>query len=79
MITVEKLTKQFKGNQVLNGIDLRVETRASAAITAPSCSSFLMNSGSFIAADARVSPEGHKKFVQSEIEKIGRASCRERV
>ena len=32
MIVVEKLTKEFKGQNVLNGIDLRVEAREVVAI-----------------------------------------------
>ncbi len=36
MIVVEKLTKEFKGNQVLKGIDLRVEAGEVVAIIGPS-------------------------------------------
>jgi len=36
MITVEKLTKEFKGNQVLKGIDLSVEPGEVVAIIGPS-------------------------------------------
>ncbi|NWB94372.1 L-cystine ABC transporter ATP-binding protein YecC [Pseudomonas gingeri] len=36
MIVVEKLTKQFKGQTVLNGIDLKVETGEVIAIIGPS-------------------------------------------
>lgn len=36
MITVEKLTKEFKGNQVLKGIDLKVEPGEVVAIIGPS-------------------------------------------
>ena len=36
MITVEKLTKQFKGNEVLKGIDLKVEPGEVVAIIGPS-------------------------------------------
>jgi cystine transport system ATP-binding protein len=36
MITVEKLTKQFKGNEVLKGIDLTVEPGEVVAIIGPS-------------------------------------------
>ncbi|NYS41860.1 L-cystine ABC transporter ATP-binding protein YecC, partial [Pseudomonas syringae pv. actinidiae] len=32
MIVVEKLTKEFKGNQVLKGIDLRIEAGEVVAI-----------------------------------------------
>ncbi|KPW20850.1 Cystine ABC-type transport system, ATP-binding protein, partial [Pseudomonas syringae pv. aceris] len=36
MIVVEKLTKAFKGNQVLKGIDLRIEAGEVVAIIGPS-------------------------------------------
>ncbi|RMM07817.1 Amino-acid ABC transporter ATP-binding protein YecC, partial [Pseudomonas syringae pv. maculicola] len=36
MIVVEKLTKEFKGNQVLKGIDLRIEAGEVVAIIGPS-------------------------------------------
>ncbi|KPX29049.1 putative amino-acid ABC transporter ATP-binding protein YecC [Pseudomonas amygdali pv. eriobotryae] len=36
MIVVEKLTKKFKGNQVLKGIDLRIEAGEVVAIIGPS-------------------------------------------
>ncbi|MFJ3525666.1 L-cystine ABC transporter ATP-binding protein TcyN [Pseudomonas sp. NPDC090203] len=36
MITVEKLTKEFKGNQVLKGIDLKVQPGEVVAIIGPS-------------------------------------------
>jgi cystine transport system ATP-binding protein len=36
MIVVEKLTKQFKGNEVLKGIDLRIEAGEVVAIIGPS-------------------------------------------
>ena len=65
MITVEKLTKQFKGNQVLNGIDLRVEPGEVVAIIGPSgsgkttllrCLNFLEEptSGSIVVGDIKV-------------------------
>ena len=36
MIVVEKLTKEFKGQQVLKGIDLKVEAGEVVAIIGPS-------------------------------------------
>ena len=65
MITVEKLTKQFKGNQVLNGIDLRVKPGEVVAIIGPSgsgkttllrCLNFLEEptSGSIVVGDIKV-------------------------
>ncbi|EGH31400.1 putative amino-acid ABC transporter ATP-binding protein YecC, partial [Pseudomonas syringae pv. japonica str. M301072] len=36
MIVVEKLTKAFKGNEVLKGIDLRIEAGEVVAIIGPS-------------------------------------------
>lgn len=36
MIVVEKLTKQFKGQVVLNGIDLKIEEGEVVAIIGPS-------------------------------------------
>lgn len=65
MITVEKLTKQFKGNQVLNGIDLRVEPGEVVAIIGPSgsgkttllrCLNFLEEptSGTIVVGDIKV-------------------------
>ena len=65
MITVEKLTKQFKGNQVLKGIDLTVEPGEVVAIIGPSgsgkttllrCLNLLEvpTSGSIIVGDIKV-------------------------
>jgi cystine transport system ATP-binding protein len=65
MITVEKLTKQFKGNEVLKGIDLKVEPGEVVAIIGPSgsgkttllrCLNLLEvpTSGSIIVGDIKV-------------------------
>ena len=65
MITVEKLTKQFKGNEVLKGIDLTVEPGEVVAIIGPSgsgkttllrCLNLLEvpTSGSIIVGDIKV-------------------------
>ena len=65
MITVEKLTKQFKGNEVLKGIDLKVEPGEVVAIIGPSgsgkttllrCLNLLEvpTSGSIVVGDIRV-------------------------
>jgi len=65
MITVEKLTKEFKGNQVLKGVDLRVEPGEVVAIIGPSgsgkttflrCLNFLEEptSGTIVVGDIRI-------------------------
>ncbi|WP_110949394.1 L-cystine ABC transporter ATP-binding protein TcyN [Pseudomonas bohemica] len=65
MITVEKLTKQFKGNEVLKGIDLKVEPGEVVAIIGPSgsgkttflrCLNFLEepSSGNIVVGDIRI-------------------------
>ncbi|WP_460046485.1 L-cystine ABC transporter ATP-binding protein TcyN [Pseudomonas sp. S2_H01] len=65
MITVEKLTKEFKGNQVLKGIDLNVEPGEVVAIIGPSgsgkttflrCLNFLEEptSGTIVVGDIKV-------------------------
>jgi cystine transport system ATP-binding protein len=65
MITVEKLTKEFKGNQVLKGIDLNVEPGEVVAIIGPSgsgkttflrCLNFLEEptSGTIVVGDIKI-------------------------
>jgi len=65
MITVEKLTKEFKGNQVLKGIDLKVEPGEVVAIIGPSgsgkttflrCLNFLEEptSGTIVVGDIKI-------------------------
>ncbi|MFJ3485637.1 L-cystine ABC transporter ATP-binding protein TcyN [Pseudomonas sp. NPDC090202] len=65
MITVERLTKQFKGNQVLKGIDLKVEPGEVVAIIGPSgsgkttllrCLNFLEepSSGTIVVGDIKI-------------------------
>ncbi|MGH8419797.1 MAG: L-cystine ABC transporter ATP-binding protein TcyN [Pseudomonas sp.] len=65
MITVERLTKQFKGNEVLKGIDLKVEPGEVVAIIGPSgsgkttllrCLNFLEepSSGTIVVGDIRI-------------------------
>lgn len=75
MITVEKLTKEFKGNQVLKGIDLKVEAGEVVAIIGPSgsgkttflrCLNFLEEptSGTIVVGDIRV--DGSKPISQQQ-------------
>ncbi|SEJ86377.1 L-cystine ABC transporter ATP-binding protein TcyN [Pseudomonas sp. NFR16] len=75
MITVEKLTKEFKGNQVLKGIDLKVEPGEVVAIIGPSgsgkttflrCLNFLEEptSGTIVVGDIRI--DGSKPLSQQQ-------------
>ncbi|RJX83145.1 L-cystine ABC transporter ATP-binding protein TcyN [Pseudomonas sp. LS-2] len=75
MITVERLTKQFKGNQVLKGIDLKVEPGEVVAIIGPSgsgkttllrCLNFLEEptSGTIVVGDIKV--DGSKPLSQQQ-------------
>jgi len=75
MITVEKLTKQFKGNQVLKGIDLKVEPGEVVAIIGPSgsgkttflrCLNFLEEptSGTIVVGDIKI--DGSKPLSQQQ-------------
>jgi cystine transport system ATP-binding protein len=75
MITVEKLTKEFKGNQVLKGIDLNVEPGEVVAIIGPSgsgkttflrCLNFLEEptSGTIVVGDIKV--DGSKPISQQQ-------------
>ncbi|WP_342654217.1 L-cystine ABC transporter ATP-binding protein TcyN [Pseudomonas sp. F3-2] len=75
MITVEKLTKEFKGNQVLKGIDLNVEPGEVVAIIGPSgsgkttflrCLNFLEEptSGTIVVGDIRI--DGSKPLSQQQ-------------
>lgn len=75
MITVEKLTKEFKGNQVLKGIDLTVEPGEVVAIIGPSgsgkttflrCLNFLEEptSGTIVVGDIRI--DGSKPLSQQQ-------------
>ncbi|WP_296259974.1 MULTISPECIES: L-cystine ABC transporter ATP-binding protein TcyN [unclassified Pseudomonas] len=75
MITVEKLTKQFKGNEVLKGIDLKVEPGEVVAIIGPSgsgkttflrCLNFLEEptSGSIVVGDIRI--DGSRPLSQQQ-------------
>lgn len=75
MITVEKLTKQFKGNQVLKGIDLKVEPGEVVAIIGPSgsgkttllrCLNFLEEptSGTIVVGDIRI--DGSRALSQQQ-------------
>jgi cystine transport system ATP-binding protein len=75
MITVEKLTKEFKGNQVLKGIDLNVEAGEVVAIIGPSgsgkttflrCLNFLEEptSGTIVVGDIKV--DGSKPISQQQ-------------
>ncbi|MDH0749458.1 L-cystine ABC transporter ATP-binding protein YecC [Pseudomonas sp. GD03842] len=73
MITVEKLTKEFKGNQVLKGIDLKVEPGEVVAIIGPSgsgkttflrCLNFLEEptSGTVVVGDIKI--DGNRPLAQ---------------
>jgi len=73
MITVEKLTKEFKGNQVLKGIDLKVEPGEVVAIIGPSgsgkttflrCLNFLEEptSGTIVVGDIKI--DGNRPLSQ---------------
>ena len=73
MITVEKLTKEFKGNQVLKGIDLNVEPGEVVAIIGPSgsgkttflrCLNFLEEptSGTIVVGDIKI--DGNRPLSQ---------------
>ncbi|NBB10666.1 L-cystine ABC transporter ATP-binding protein TcyN [Pseudomonas sp. SLFW] len=73
MITVEKLTKEFKGNQVLKGIDLKVEPGEVVAIIGPSgsgkttflrCLNFLEEptSGTIVVGDIKI--DGSRPLTQ---------------
>ncbi|WP_296186226.1 L-cystine ABC transporter ATP-binding protein TcyN [Pseudomonas sp. UBA1879] len=73
MITVEKLTKAFKGNQVLKGIDLKVEPGEVVAIIGPSgsgkttflrCLNFLEEptSGTIVVGDIKI--DGSRPLTQ---------------
>jgi cystine transport system ATP-binding protein len=75
MIVVEKLTKEFKGNQVLKGIDLRVEPGEVVAIIGPSgsgkttllrCLNFLEEptSGTIVVGDIKV--DGSRPLSQQQ-------------
>ncbi|TDV60599.1 L-cystine ABC transporter ATP-binding protein TcyN [Pseudomonas sp. LP_7_YM] len=75
MITVEKLTKQFKGNEVLKGIDLQVRPGEVVAIIGPSgsgkttllrCLNFLEepSSGSIVVGDIRI--DGSRPLSQQQ-------------
>jgi cystine transport system ATP-binding protein len=75
MITVERLTKQFKGNQVLKGIDLKVEPGEVVAIIGPSgsgkttllrCLNFLEEptSGTIVVGDIKI--DGSKPLSQQQ-------------
>jgi cystine transport system ATP-binding protein len=75
MITVEKLTKQFKGNQVLKGIDLNVDPGEVVAIIGPSgsgkttllrCLNFLEEptSGSIVVGDIKI--DGSRPLSQQQ-------------
>lgn len=75
MITVEKLTKQFKGNEVLKGIDLQVRPGEVVAIIGPSgsgkttllrCLNFLEepSSGSIVVGDIRI--DGNRPLSQQQ-------------
>src|SRR5690606_12338937 len=75
MIVVEKLTKEFKGQQVLKGIDLRVEAGEVVAIIGPSgsgkttllrCLNFLEEptSGKIIVGDIAV--DGNRPLSQQQ-------------
>lgn len=75
MITVERLTKQFKGNQVLKGIDLKVEPGEVVAIIGPSgsgkttllrCLNFLEEptSGTIVVGDIKI--DGSKPLTQQQ-------------
>jgi len=75
MITVEKLTKQFKSNQVLKGIDLKVEPGEVVAIIGPSgsgkttllrCLNFLEEptSGTIVVGDIRI--DGNRPLSQQQ-------------
>ncbi|MDE1197561.1 L-cystine ABC transporter ATP-binding protein YecC [Pseudomonas sp. Bc-h] len=75
MITVEKLTKEFKGNQVLKGIDLKVEPGEVVAIIGPSgsgkttflrCLNFLEEptSGTIVVGDIKI--DGSKPLSQQQ-------------
>jgi L-cystine transport system ATP-binding protein len=75
MITVEKLTKEFKGNQVLKGIDLKVEPGEVVAIIGPSgsgkttllrCLNLLEepSSGTIVVGDIRI--DGSKPLSQQQ-------------
>jgi cystine transport system ATP-binding protein len=75
MITVERLTKQFKGNQVLKGIDLKVEPGEVVAIIGPSgsgkttllrCLNFLEEptSGTIVVGNIKI--DGSKPLSQQQ-------------